>query len=60
MSAPPQNMKVQMNVHVPWDFREFLKAKAKSERVSLNQLVNDALMKSYGNEFVAKQSPSPR
>lgn len=42
---------VQLNVHIPWDFREFLKAKAERDRTSVAALVKDALLSNYGREF---------
>jgi len=47
----PTKVPVQLNVKIPWDFRQFLSEKSKDDRVSLNQLVSSALDKSYGAQF---------
>ena len=41
--SDPTQVKVQLNIKVPWEYREHLIATANERGVSLNRLVNDAL-----------------
>ena len=40
----PLQVKVQLNVKVPWEYREHLIRTALERGVSLNMLINNALM----------------
>ena len=44
----PRQLPVQLNVNVPWSFREFLIDQAKQEGLSLNKLVTRVLMAEFG------------
>lgn len=39
----PRHISVQLNISVPWSFREFLIQRATKEEISLNQLVLKAI-----------------
>ena len=56
----PSKLKVQFNVQIPWDFKQFLERKSERERISQNKLAMDALMQAYGNEFVMQQAKAPK
>jgi predicted HicB family RNase H-like nuclease len=45
-----RNVSVQLNVKVPWHYREQLVAMAKEQGVSLNRLVVNGLVRSYPPE----------
>ena len=47
----PRQLPVQLNVSLPWSFREFLHAQARKEKISLNKLAVDALREKYGAEL---------
>jgi len=63
----PRLLPVQLNVKVSWSFREFLIAEAARQGKSLNQLVGDTLMDTYGKAYerdealvAHRQAPAPR
>jgi len=63
----PRLLPVQLNVKVPWSFREFLIAEAARQSKSLNQLIGDTLMEAYEKEYLEQevlavhaQAPAPR
>ena len=43
----PRHLPVQLNIRVPWDFREELYRISKKRGVSLNSLVVDVLQREY-------------
>lgn len=53
----PRLIPVQLNVMVPWAFREFLSKRADVEHVSLNKLVFDTLRREYGEAFDKSERP---
>jgi len=56
----PTKLPVQLNINIPWDFKEFLKAKAATEGTSQNKLVVNCLMTKYGSEFARGQAGAPK
>ena len=56
----PTKIPVQLNIQVPWDFKQFLERKASSDKTSQNKLVLKALMNAYGREFAHEQAPAAR
>jgi predicted HicB family RNase H-like nuclease len=47
----PRQLPVQLNVKVPWQLREDLTAIASEQQLSLNELVNKAIVKGLRNEL---------
>jgi hypothetical protein len=47
----PRQLPVQLNINVPWAFREFLIEQADMKHMSLNKLCADVLVKEYGAAF---------
>lgn len=43
----PRKVKVQLNVKVPWEYREHLVEVAQERGTTINHLVNEALMTVY-------------
>ena len=56
----PTKLPVQLNVNVPWDFKEFLRRKAADEGTSQNRLVVNTLMAKFGSEFARSQAGAPK
>jgi len=56
----PTKLPVQLNVNVPWDFKEFLRNKAEAEGTSQNKLVVNCLMAKFGSEFARGQAGAPK
>ena len=56
----PTKLPTQLNVQIPWDFKEFLRDKARFEGTSQNKLVISALMDKYGREFARGQAGAPK
>lgn len=54
-SDDPTKIPVQLNVKIPWDFKQFLYEKAESEGLSKNAFLVKALMTVHGPEFVRSQ-----
>ena len=52
-ATDPTKLPVQMNIKIPWDFREFLRLEAHQRKVSLNELVREALNDKFAREFKA-------
>jgi hypothetical protein len=52
----PRQLPVQLNVQVPWAFREFLGAQAERDKTSLNKLCVEALRDKYGKDFDIAES----
>lgn len=52
----PRQLPVQLNVSLPWSFREFLHAQAKRDKISLNRLAVDALRDKYGAAYDAQEA----
>jgi hypothetical protein len=52
----PRQLPVQLNVQIPWAFREFLGAQAEREGTSLNKLCVGALRDKYGKDFDLAES----
>lgn len=50
ISDDPQDISVQLNVKVPWHYREQLVRMAREQKVSLNRFVVNALVRSYPPE----------
>lgn len=53
-TTDPSKINVQMNIKIPWDFREYLREQALLEERSLNALVRNALSEKYGKEFIRR------
>ncbi len=47
MNQPPQDVKIQVNIRLPWEYHEQLKGKAKASKQSFNSLVLEALEKMH-------------
>lgn len=47
----PRGLPVQLNVQIPWSFREFLIEQAELEGLSLAKLVKRVLMAEYGTAW---------
>ena len=47
----PRQLPVQLNVQIPWSFREFLIDQAELEGLSLAKLVTRVLMAEYGTAY---------
>lgn len=47
----PRQLPVQLNISVPWAFREFLSDKADQERMSLNKMCLETLRDRFGKEY---------
>ena len=43
MNQPPQDVKVQVNIRIPWGYHEYLKSKAAASKQSFNALVMESL-----------------
>jgi len=56
----PTKLAPQYNLRIPWDFKQFLDAKASELHVSQNQLGVDALFDKFGAEFARHQAKAPR
>jgi hypothetical protein len=56
----PRQIPVQLNVSIPWAFREYLSEKAAAERTSLNKLCVDVLFKAFGEGFTAAEARGTR
>jgi hypothetical protein len=52
----PRQLPVQLNVQVPWAFREFLSGQAERNKTSLNKLCVEALREKYGKDFDLAES----
>lgn len=52
----PSKLPVQWNIMVPWDFRQFIRAKSQHDGITQNDLALNALMEAYGREFVHEQT----
>jgi len=52
----PRQLPVQLNVALPYSFREFLRARADQDKISLNKLCIDALRAKYGREYDADEA----
>jgi hypothetical protein len=52
----PRQLPVQLNVSLPWAFREFLSAQAERDKTSLNKLAVQALRDKYGKDFDLAES----
>lgn len=50
ISDDPQDIAVQLNVKVPWHYREQLVRMAREQKLSLNRLVVNALVRSVPPE----------
>jgi hypothetical protein len=48
----PSKIGVQLNVKVPWDYREMLVSEAKERHTSLNAIVREALDDRYGVAYL--------
>lgn len=44
---PPEKVPVQLNVQIPYEFREHLSAISDARRIPMAQLIRDALYKEY-------------
>jgi len=56
----PRQLPVQLNVSLPWAFREFLHAQAQKEKISLNKLCVEMFREKYGAEFEAQEAGRSR
>ena len=50
VAPDPQDMAVQLNVKVPWHYREQLIRLAQEQRTSLNRLVVNAIVRAHPPE----------
>jgi hypothetical protein len=56
----PRQLPVQLNVQIPWSFREFLSAQAERDKTSLNKLCIAALRDKYGAEYDRQEAGKTR
>ena len=52
----PRQLPVQLNVTMPWAFREYLRAQAEEQKVSLNKLCVEALQAKYGRGYTSDEA----
>ena len=50
MNQPPQDVKIQVNIRLPWEYHEQLKEKARAKKQSFNSLVVESLEQSFPPE----------
>ena len=56
----PRQLPVQLNVNVPWSFREFLIDQAEQEGLSLNKLVTRVMMAEFGTAYQRREATYTR
>ena len=56
----PNKIAVQINIKVPFDFREFLYTVAESKNTTLTTMLRDMLYQQYGSAFTRREAPAPR
>ena len=56
----PRQLPVQLNVKIPWSFREFLSDQAEQEGLSLNKLVTQVLMAEFGTAYQRQEATYTR
>jgi len=52
----PRQLPVQLNVSLPYSFREYLRDRADRDKISLNKMCVDALMSKFGKEYEADEA----
>ena len=56
----PSKIPVQLNVKIPFDFRDYLYSVADREQISITEVVEKALMDKYGRDFTHELAQAPK
>ena len=56
----PRQLAVQLNVSMPWAFRQYLRQQAEEQRISLNKVALDALYAKHGKGYEAAETEVAR